>query len=69
MPQSKKDLRNTKQKQNVAAGIGDKDGKIASNNKVLNVNLDTHDYPLCLGCASNGRLFHLQAVHQDGQEE
>ena len=36
MPQSKKDLRTAKQKQNVAAGIGDKDGKIASNNKVNN---------------------------------
>ena len=34
MPQSKKDLRAAKQKQNVAKGIGDKDGKIASNIKV-----------------------------------
>ena len=36
MPQSKKDLRAAKQKQNVAKGIGDKDGKIASNIKVTN---------------------------------
>jgi len=34
MPQSKKDLRAKQQKKNVAAGIGDKDGKIASNIKV-----------------------------------
>jgi len=33
MPQSKKDLRAKQQKKNVAAGIGDKDGKIASNIK------------------------------------
>ena len=36
MPQSKKDLRTAKQKQNVAKGIGDKDGKIPSNIKVTN---------------------------------
>ena len=34
MPQSKKDLRNQKQKDNVKAGIGDAKGKIASNPKV-----------------------------------
>ena len=34
MPQSKKDLRNQKQKENVKAGIGDAKGRIASNIKV-----------------------------------
>ena len=34
MPASKKDIKKLKQKANVAAGIGDKDGKIASNVKV-----------------------------------
>ena len=34
MPQSKKDLRTANQKKNVAAGIGDAKGKIASNPKV-----------------------------------
>jgi len=36
MPASKKDLRANKQKKNVAAGIGDEKGRIASNNKVSN---------------------------------
>ena len=34
MPQSKKDLRNQKQKENIKAGIGDAKGRIASNIKV-----------------------------------
>lgn len=34
MPASKKTLRNQKQKQNVAAGIGDEKGRVASNQKV-----------------------------------
>ena len=34
MPASKKDLKKLQQKKNVAAGIGDKDGKLPSNNKV-----------------------------------
>jgi len=33
MPASKKDLRANKQKKNVALGIGDEKGRIASNNK------------------------------------
>ena len=33
MPQSKKDLRNQKQKKNVEAGIGDAKGRVASNVK------------------------------------
>ena len=34
MPASKKDLKKLQQKKNVAAGIGDAQGRIASNNKV-----------------------------------
>jgi len=37
MPASKKDIKKLKQKANVAAGIGDKDGKIASNVKEAQV--------------------------------
>ena len=33
MPASKKDLRKLQQKQNVANGVGDEKGRIASNNK------------------------------------
>jgi len=37
MPASKKTLRNQQQKQNRAAGIGDKDGRVASQVKEANV--------------------------------
>ena len=37
MPASKKDLRKLQQKQNVANGVGDEKGRIASNNKVINI--------------------------------
>ena len=37
MPASKKDLKKLKQKQNVAAGIGDAKGRLPSNNKVTKV--------------------------------
>merc|ERR1712087_873563 len=37
MPASKKTLRNQQQKKNRAAGIGDKDGKIASSTKTEHV--------------------------------
>jgi len=37
MPASKKDLKKLQQKKNVAAGIGDAQGRIASNNKAEQV--------------------------------
>jgi len=40
MPASKKDLKKLKQKQNVAAGIGDEKGRLPSNNKAGNVMAD-----------------------------
>ena len=35
MPQSKKDLRAQKQRQNMKAGIGDEKGRLPANQKVL----------------------------------
>ena len=39
MPQSKKDLRAQKQRQNVKDGIGDAKGRVASNQKVISTYL------------------------------
>ena len=39
MPQSKKDLRAQKQRQNVKDGVGDAKGRVASNQKVISTYL------------------------------
>lgn len=50
MPASKKDLRAQKQKKNVALGIGDEKGRIASNNKEAPV------MALCTICKQSIRM-------------
>ena len=65
MPASKKDLKKLQQKKNVAAGIGDSQGRIASNNKADKV------MAACFTCKQQIRMikkneqakFHMESKH------
>ena len=63
MPASKKDLRKLQQKQNVANGVGDEKGRIASNNKASFIFMeDAHNYFSVLPISFNKNRFPMFEV-------